>query len=125
MHRKQKEYKKLSIENIYDVINIVNVNMEDDYIYNENTKIYIYDSVNETSAKLELSSSFIKKLNSAPKNMHSFLIDTYYKSVNENSTDSQSEDDDFLKNSDNYEDDVEYENDKEQDDEDEDDFLSD
>ena len=125
MHRKQKEYKKLSIENIYDVINIVNVNMEDDYIYNENTKIYIYDSVNETSAKLELSSSFIKKLNSAPKNMHSFLIDTYYKSVNENSTDSQSEDDDFLKNSDNYEDDVEYENDKEQDEEDEDDFLSD
>lgn len=116
MFRKSKEYKQLPIKSIYDINNIVNINMPDDYIYNKNTNLYVYDSVSQESTVLKLSSDLIDSLNSVPKHIHSFLLYAFYNPKDDR--DLQSEDDVFLKQLESKCEDIEYNFSHEEDDDD-------
>ena len=62
---KEKEYEKLPVRNIEQIYAIIDVNIPDEYEFNSNTVIHIFDSIKETSSKIyDLSEENISNINS-------------------------------------------------------------
>ena len=74
---KAKEYKKLPVGNIYDILNIININIPETYVYNKNSKIHVLNSVDKRRYQIELTSDMIEKLNSTPNYLHPFLLSEF------------------------------------------------
>ena len=65
MIAKEKEYEKLPVRNIEQIYAIIDVNIPDEYEFNSNTVIHIFDSIKETSSKIyDLSEENISNINS-------------------------------------------------------------
>ena len=79
MKYKATEYKELNISSILDVVNILNVNIEDDYVYNENTKLIVIDSINKSRKEVDLEDETIDLLNETLPCARGYLMYNKYK----------------------------------------------
>lgn len=69
----EKEYKKLPLESIEQIFGAIECNFKDTYIYNENTKICIIDSINNTKSLYKIPVEYIQNVNKE----HQILRGTY------------------------------------------------
>jgi len=73
MTEKNKQYKKLPLKSVEQIYGAIETNIPNKYEYNENTRVFVMDCVNEVCEKIELTSEDINELN----NSHSFLKGSY------------------------------------------------
>ena len=66
MKIKKSEYAKMPVNETLDILNILCVNIEDTYTYNNNTKIMILDSVNKTRKCVTLTQTQLKIITECP-----------------------------------------------------------
>ena len=71
---KNREYKKMPVDDIHDIINIININIPSVYVYNAKTKIHVLNSITKNTHQIELNQYIIDKLNSNPTHMHPFML---------------------------------------------------
>jgi hypothetical protein len=63
MVEKEKEYNKMPLRNIDQIFAAIDINIKDDYEYNENTKFYIIDMIDKKNNVFEISKEEIKNIN--------------------------------------------------------------
>jgi hypothetical protein len=63
MAGKQREYDKLPMKSIEQIYASIEVNIPDDYVYNENTTIVVFDSAKENTGMLTLDAEQIELVN--------------------------------------------------------------
>ena len=63
MKKKIKEYNKLPISSLQEIYAIFETNIKEDYIYNENTQIYIFDCIKKNTESFKLKKKHINLLN--------------------------------------------------------------
>lgn len=73
MSEKEKMYRKMPLQSPEQIFAAVDANIKDDYEYNENTNIFILNSVNEDCNLFKLPAEEIENVNS----LHSFARGTY------------------------------------------------
>jgi hypothetical protein len=61
--RKNKEYTKMPLQNIEQILGVIEINLPDKYIYNQNTKIIIIDSTKELSDIFDIDSIYLDEIN--------------------------------------------------------------
>ena len=78
MVEKEKEYNKMPLKNIEQIYGAIDVNITDNYVYNENTIFLIMDTVEKTHNLFEIPKSEIENINSM-KNMFrgTYIYDLY------------------------------------------------
>jgi len=83
MIEKEKEYEKMPLKNIEQIYAAIDVNISDNYIYNENTIFLIMDCVNKTHSLFEIPKDEIVNINSM-KNMFrgTYIYDLYQNEKN-------------------------------------------
>ena len=83
MSEKNVEYCKLPLQNVEQIFAAIDVNIQDEYIYNENTTFLIMDSNNQNFNLFEIPKDEIKTINKL-KNMlrGTYVYDLYKKSLN-------------------------------------------
>lgn len=62
---KEKKYKKLPLKNSQHIYGSIEVNIPDNYIFNKNTNVHVFDMINETTSKLNLSNNDILDINNS------------------------------------------------------------
>ena len=84
MKKKYDEYKDIPVHGILDIIRILSCNLEDKYVYNENTKVIVIDIGNETQHPMEtLNLETISTLNElAPELRGDYFYSLYVKQNN-------------------------------------------
>ena len=63
MEIKKKEYERLPLKSTEQIFAAIETNIQDEYVYNENTTVIIYDSVKEETNFLKLEKEYIKIIN--------------------------------------------------------------
>lgn len=63
MKQKEQEYNKLPLKSIEQIYAGIETNLSDDYIYNQKTTIFVFDSLKENTGMLQLTSEQIRKIN--------------------------------------------------------------
>lgn len=63
MNVKQKEYNKMPLKNLDEIYAAIDINIKDNYVYNENTVFYIVDMVNEKNDLFKLPKEEIQNIN--------------------------------------------------------------
>ena len=63
LNRKSLDYKNLKVSDINEIINILDVNLEEKYVYNENTNIVVIDNINESRESFSIDKKTIENLN--------------------------------------------------------------
>lgn len=63
---KTRQYKKLPLKSISDMIGVIQLNLGDNYVFTNNTKIIVVDCVNEQTYPHILNSNQIDRLNNLP-----------------------------------------------------------
>ena len=76
---KQKLYDTLPISSVFEIVNILNVNLQDTYIYNKKSKIVILDAMNKTRSEMSLSSEELEMVNGLPSFMRGMALAELYK----------------------------------------------
>ena len=78
MVEKEKEYNKMPLKNIEQIYGAIDVNITDNYVYNENTIFLIMDTVEKTHNLFEIPKCEIENINSM-KNMFrgTYIYDLY------------------------------------------------
>jgi hypothetical protein len=78
MREKEKQYKKLPLKNIEQIYAAIECNLEDSYIYKENTIVYIINSLNNTSDIYQIPKEQIENINTLhPIARGTFIYDLY------------------------------------------------
>lgn len=81
MKQKKKEYSKLPIHSTEQVYACIESNIPDNYVYNQNTTVFMFDCINERCIPFELNSNDISELNDMhPLSRGLFLYNSYKKS---------------------------------------------
>jgi len=81
MKEKNKEYSKLKLESTEQIFATINVNLQDDYKYNENTQILIIDNVNKCNNIFTIPPEELDIVNSInPLAQGMYINDLYIKS---------------------------------------------
>lgn len=76
--RKVSEYDDLPVKSTTEIYNIIDKNIKTNYVYNKNTSIFIYDTLNQTCETLALTPQQIKKINNMKNTSHAeYLSDCY------------------------------------------------
>jgi hypothetical protein len=63
MRKKNKEYDRMPVKSIEDILGILMYNLPDSYVYNENTMIYVFDSIAEENWSVRIRPEDLKELN--------------------------------------------------------------
>ena len=63
MKDKQSEYKKLPVKNIEQIMGILQVNLPDEYVFDEDTKVCIVNSITNKSETVKIPRQYLKELN--------------------------------------------------------------
>ena len=63
MKDKQAEYKKLPVKNIEQIMGILQVNLPDEYVFDEDTKVCIVNSITNTTETVKIPKKHLKELN--------------------------------------------------------------
>lgn len=63
LQKKETEYSNLPLISAVDIIQTLNVNLEDDYVYNENTTIVVIDLENESTREFGIDDTVVETLN--------------------------------------------------------------
>jgi hypothetical protein len=64
LKKKQKQYSRIPLQNIQEMFTAIDVNIKDDYIFNENTVIYEINCINKECKRKKLSKNNINEINS-------------------------------------------------------------
>jgi hypothetical protein len=73
MKDKQKEYDKMPVDNIEQIYGKIASEIEDEYVYNKNTKVMIIDNVNKNCNIFQIPEEELDNIN----NLHPLTIGTY------------------------------------------------
>jgi hypoxanthine phosphoribosyltransferase len=68
LKQKDSEYKNIKISDINEIVNILDVNLEEKYVYNQKTNIVVIDNINESRESFSLDKKMIEKLNKQNSN---------------------------------------------------------
>lgn len=63
MKDKQKEYNRLPLRSTEQIFAAIETNIKDEYIYNKNTNIIIYDTVKEKTNYFKIPQEYIELIN--------------------------------------------------------------
>lgn len=80
VEKKQKEYKKMPINSIDKIYAIISTNIKDKYIYTENTKICIINSIEKTNTMFKLPTNTLETINK----LHTITQGTYIYDIYKN-----------------------------------------
>ena len=78
MNKKYEEYEKIPVKGILDIIQILNVNLDDNYVYSEDTRLVVIDTNRCVQKEIELDEDIIEVVNGAPKELKGLLLYNYY-----------------------------------------------
>ena len=92
MKKKYEEYEALPLSNIIDILQVLNVNLEPNYKYNEYTTVVLVDVEASENNEVKLDEGIIKKLNEAPHELHGTIM-LEYMAGKKSESESESEDD--------------------------------
>lgn len=70
MVEKNEEYDKMQLKSIEQMFGVIEVNIPDNYVFNENTKIHVFDCINEKYERITL---LTNKYNKYLTNIHPML----------------------------------------------------
>lgn len=80
MREKEKLYKKLPLKSIEQIFAAVDVNIQDDFVYDESTQILIFDSITEEYKSVKIPSEIVTTVNDLhPIVRGSYIYDYLYK----------------------------------------------
>ena len=65
MKKKLMEYKKLPVQNIEQIMGILQVNMPDNYVLTEDTKVYVVDCIREVNEVKSIKRQDLEEINSS------------------------------------------------------------
>jgi hypoxanthine phosphoribosyltransferase len=68
LKQKDSEYKNIKISDINEIVNILDVNLEEKYVYNQKTNIVVIDNINQSRESFSLDKKMIEKLNKQNSN---------------------------------------------------------
>ena len=80
---KEKEYSKLKLESTEQIFATINVNLQDDYKYNEKTQILIIDNVNKCNNIFTIPSEELDNVNSINPLAQGMYINELYNRGNQ------------------------------------------
>lgn len=95
MSQKYNEYENIPVKGILDIIQILNVNLDDNYKYSEDTRVIVIDTNQNLQKEIELDEDVIEGVNAAPKELKGLLLYNYYIKYDETKGQKEEEDDDF------------------------------
>jgi hypothetical protein len=72
--KKEDEYSNLPLISTVDIIQALNVNLEDDYEYNENTVVVLIDLENETTTEFGIDQAVADSLNAIPAEYRGIVL---------------------------------------------------
>ena len=75
--KKEYDYNNMELSNSNHIYGAIEVNIDDNYVFNENTKILILDGVNKTRTPLKISDEDIAILNDT----HPLIRGNYIKKI--------------------------------------------
>jgi hypothetical protein len=102
MSQKYEEYENIPVKGILDIIQILNVNLEDNYIYSEDTRLIVVDTNQNLQKEIDLNEDVIEVVNAAPKELKGLLLYNYY--VNYDQRNDEEDDEQNELSGDDYED---------------------
>ena len=78
MAEKEREYRKLPLKSVEQIYASIEANLPDDYIYNENTSVFIINTVKEECAMWNITGEIIKTVNELhPMARGTYIYDVY------------------------------------------------
>ena len=63
MRKKEREYKKMPLQSIEQIYGAIEVNIPDEYVYTKKTKVFVLNSIDETSDIMNIPDEYLKELN--------------------------------------------------------------
>jgi hypothetical protein len=63
--KKKKEYDKMPLQSIEQILGVIDVNIPNSYIYNKNSKVYVMNCINTTSDMFDIQNSYLDDINNA------------------------------------------------------------
>ena len=82
MVEKEKEYEKMPLKNIEQIYGAIDVNISDDYKYNENTVFVIMDCINKDHKIFEIPNDEIDNINNLKNMMRGTYVYDIYMNMN-------------------------------------------
>jgi hypothetical protein len=83
MKKKEKEYSKLPLNSTEQVYGAIECNFPDEYVYNENTNVFIVDSINDTCTVYKIPGDQLQYVNDIhPMARGTFIYDLFNTSTN-------------------------------------------
>ena len=80
MNKKKINYDKLPVKSIDQIYGAIEVNIPDDYVYNDNTKIFIFDSVQQKTSVIKINENKLDELNNThPLGRGTYIYNLYTK----------------------------------------------
>ena len=80
MKQKLTEYDKIPLQSIDQIYGAIESNISDQYVFNKNTTVFVFDCISESCNRLQLSNDTYTELNNIhPISRGSFLYDLYKK----------------------------------------------
>lgn len=78
MSEKEKEYEKLPLKSTEQIFGAIQANLPDDYVYNENTSVFVFDCVKEETNVFKPNKEYLDNINDThPLARGTFLYDLY------------------------------------------------
>jgi len=84
MSAKYEEYDKIPVKGILDIIQILNVNLENNYVYSSDTRVIVVDTNQKIQKEIELDEDIIEIVNAAPQELKGLLLYNFYTGYGEN-----------------------------------------
>ena len=82
MRKKNKQYSKLPLQNIQQIYGAIDVNINDNYVYNKDTVVCIFDVVKRITTEYKIPESYLSSINKAyPITRGALIYDLYKNSV--------------------------------------------
>ena len=78
MNEKENEYKKLPLKSIEQIYGAIEANISDDYVYNKNTTVFIFDAFKENCNTFKIPEEYINNINK----IHPMARGTYIYDLN-------------------------------------------
>jgi len=63
--KKKKEYDKMPLQSIEQILGVIDFNIPNSYIYNKNSKVYVMNCINNTSDMFDIKNSYLDDINNA------------------------------------------------------------
>lgn len=83
MEVKQKEYDRMPVQSIEEMLGILTYNLPDSYEYNKNTMIYVFDSVSEDNWSVQIKPEHVDELNETAQISQGAMLWKWYGRENE------------------------------------------